>query len=639
MIAKLPSKRRDRRSSFKDLINYCLGVTGHAKNSVLHVGTRNLNSPPEKAYLEMEGLSYENVRCKNPVLHFILSWRAEESPTNEQVDEAVEIALKELDLQGCQALWALQSDTDNLHVHVAVNRVSPENFKAIRPAGGWTKKALERAARKIEIVQGWDVERTGRYEVDESGNIIERDATARKSPELSQKARDIEAHTGEESLERQAKREVAKILETATSWEELHEKLAIIGYEFERKGNGAVLKCKDKAVKLSNVSRKSSFSKLERRLGKYQERRKDVTVQQGNSSHQEANETSSETQLRKTSWEEYCAERTHYLERKKSALKELRERQKEERENLCLVQKRRRTEIFSESWKGRGAELNQVRSILSFASQRERLSLRERQKEEMEELRSHYLRRFPSFRDWLSDQSREDLYRIYRYPGQLLLSPEQSGIRIPAPQRIVDLRDYSARRGAGSSVLYCRTGTYTADFSDMGRRIVLNKRKLTEESVASALQLANQKWGATLITGNAEYKELCISAAVKYGLRLANPELSAEVERRRQALRQVHRPQAGITAEEIATLRLVESPKIYVNPRMDKQQYKGRIVHVDGERGICVQLVGDHSLFVHRLNRLEASPSEGDTVKIAYIDDQKRARVQRYEERRRTRSL
>lgn len=358
MIAKLPSKRRDRRSSFKDLINYCLGVTGHAKNSVLHVGTKNLNSPPEKAYLEMEGLSYENVRCKNPVLHFILSWRAEESPTNEQVDEAVGIALRELDLEDCQALWALQSDTGNLHVHVAVNRVSPENFKAIRPAGGWTKKALERAARKIEIVQGWDVERTGRYEVDESGNIFERDAKARKSPELSQKARDIEAHTGIESLERQAKREVAKILETATNWEELHEKLAMMGYELERKGNGAVLKYEDKAVKLSNVSRKSSFSKLERRLGKYQGRRKDVSVQQGKLSQQESISASSETQIRKQTWEEYCSERTHYLESKKSALQELRERQKEERENLYLVQKRRLAEIFTKSWKGRGAELN-----------------------------------------------------------------------------------------------------------------------------------------------------------------------------------------------------------------------------------------------------------------------------------------
>jgi len=113
MISKIPPHRRDGKSSFKDLINYYLGITGHAKISVLHIGMKNLYSPPEKAYLEMEGLAFENPRCKNPVLHFILSWRNYESPTNEQVDEAVNIALKELNLHDCQALWALQSDTDN----------------------------------------------------------------------------------------------------------------------------------------------------------------------------------------------------------------------------------------------------------------------------------------------------------------------------------------------------------------------------------------------------------------------------------------------------------------------------------------------------------------------------------------------
>ena len=636
MIAKLPAKRRDSRSSFKDLINYCLGVTGHAKNAVLHVGTKNLNSPPEKAYLEMEGVSYENVRCKNPVLHFILSWRAEESPTNEQVDEAVGIALKELDLQNCQALWALQSDTDNLHVHVAVNRVSPENFKAIRPAGGWTKKALERAARKIEIAQGWDVERTGRYGVDESGNIFERDANTRKSPEISQRARDIEAHTGIESLERQAKRELATILETATSWDELHVKLASKGFLLERKGNGAVLKMGDRAVKLSQVSRESSFKKLEARLGDYQERKREVKSQTPVKPNQDEIQSSPHPARRKSMWEEYRAERESYIRSKTTAIRELKARQKQERENLYWVQKSRRTEIFTENWKGRGGELNQIRSIFAFASQRERLALREHQCEEILELKSHYLRRFPSFRDWLSDQSSEEVYRVYRYPGQFLLSPEQSGIRIQQTQPGMDLRDYSARRGAGNSVLYCKAGTYTADFSDMGRRIVLNKRKLTEESVAAALQLANQKWGATEITGNAEYKELCITAAVKYGLRLSNPDLAAEVERRRQEQRQGNRP---ITAEEISRLKLADNPKIYINPRTDNQQYKGRIVHVDEKRGICVQLVGQHSLIVHRLDHLEVPPLPGETVKIAYSDERQKARIQREEERRRTRSL
>ena len=625
MIAKIPPRRRDGKSSFKKLTNYCLGISGHSKGAVLHVGMKNLNSPPEKAYLEMEGLSYENTRCKNPAFHFILSWRAEESPTNEQVDEAVNIALGELDLQDCQALWALQSDTDNLHVHVAVNRILPESFRAIKPAGGWTKKALERAARKIEITQGWDVEQSGRYSVNVSGQIVERKESDRPKGEISQTARDAEAHTRTESLERQAKREVSKILETAGSWREVHEQLGAKGYSLEKRGNGAVLKCGDRSVKLSHVSRSSSLTKLEQRLGEYRDRPSYVQVQ----APQKVTDC-------RPSWEQYKSEREKYLEAKAVAMKELHDRQKEEREELRRRQQTRRQEIFRESWKGRGRELNQLRSIFAFVQRKERLEQRDRQKDEEREVRAHFLRRFPSFGDWLSAQSREDAYRVYRYPGQLLLSPEQSGIRIPQTQHGMDLRDYSARRGAGSSVLYCKAGTYTADFSDMGRRIVLNKRKLTEESVAAALQLANQKWGATEITGNAEYKELCISAAVKYGLKLANPDLAAEVERRRQAQRQAQRP---ITAEEISRMKLADKPKIYINPRTDNQQYKGRIVHVDEKRGICVQLVGQHSLIVHRLDRLERPPLPGETVKIAYSDEGQRARIHREEERRRTRSL
>ena len=343
MISKIPPRRRDGKSSFKDLINYCLGVTGHAKDSVLHVGMKNLYSPPEKAYLEMEGLSYENPRCKNPVLHFILSWRDYETPTNEQVDEAVNIALKELDLQDCQALWALQSDTDNLHVHVAVNRISPETFKPIYPARGWTKKALERAARKIEIAQGWEIEKTGRYEVNSSGQIFEKKEIL--TPEISQKARDIEAHTGEESFERQAKRELAKILETAKSWNELHK-------SFERKGNGAVLKQGDKAVKLSHVSRNSSFSKLEQRLGEYQERQNGVIIQTPTKIFHEENK--SKAPSKNFSWEKYLSEKNNYLGNKSSAIKKLRDRQKHELEELFIKQKGNRSELFSQSWRGHG---------------------------------------------------------------------------------------------------------------------------------------------------------------------------------------------------------------------------------------------------------------------------------------------
>ena len=92
--------RRDRKSSFRDLTDYVRGVTGHAKGAVLYVGTQYLDSP-ETAAVEMEALAIENTRCKAPAFHFILSWREMEKPTTEQVDEAVQIALTELDLQDC----------------------------------------------------------------------------------------------------------------------------------------------------------------------------------------------------------------------------------------------------------------------------------------------------------------------------------------------------------------------------------------------------------------------------------------------------------------------------------------------------------------------------------------------------------
>ena len=630
MIGKIPKARKDGRSSFKDLINYCLGITGHSQGAVLYAGKQNINDF-QTAAVEMESLAIESVRCKTPAFHFILSWRSDESPTNEQVDEAVNIALKELNLQDCQAVWGLQSDTDNLHVHVAVNRVSPKTFKAVKPAGGFSKKALEKAARKIELSQGWEIERTGHYEIDSSGQILEKKNFSK--PEISQTARDIEAHTGFESIERIAKHEIAPILEQAMSWQELHKTLAEHGFKLEVRGNGAVLQSSEATVKLSKISRKCSFTQLKQRLGSYLPPDESLQILE-----RKTIETPRIFSNIKSSWENYQSERNNYFHAKTSAIKKLRDKQKEENESLYLKQKKDRSELFSRSWQGQGKKLNQLRSLMAFLHRKEQLKLHEIQKEEMQELKSHFLRSFPSFRDWLADQNNENLYCLYRYPGQFILSPEQSGIKIDKPRKI-DLRNYKARRGASGSVLYCREGSFTADFSDMGKRIILNKKKLTEESVAAALQLANQKWGATQINGNAEYKELCIKAAVKYGLKISNPDLAAEVELRKQALRTDYNKNSVITVDEISKLNLVENPKIYVNPRKDNQQYTGRIVHIDENRGYCVQLVGQQSLFVHRLEKLERQPLKGETLKILYSDENHRAKIQREEVRKRLQSL
>ena len=275
MIAKIPPKRKDGKSSFKELIDYVRGKDGER---AVHVGFQGISSA-ESAAMEMKTVAFGNARCKDPVFHFILSWRELEYPTNEQTDEAVKIALAELDLQNCQALWALQADTENRHAHVVVNRIDPDTGKAIQPAGNWTHKALERAARKIEAIQGWEVLKGGRYEVAPNGEVRERPPEHKNEAErLSQTARDIEAHTGEKSAERIGKETALPVIQAAKSWEELHEKLAERGIAFEKKGSGAILTVRGTAVKASRIGRGISLSKLEKRLGAYRERDASISI-------------------------------------------------------------------------------------------------------------------------------------------------------------------------------------------------------------------------------------------------------------------------------------------------------------------------------------------------------------------------
>ena len=166
--------------------------------------------------------------------------QADKSPTNAQVDEAVNIALGELDLQENQALWSLQTDTENLHVHAAVNMISPESYRVIKPSGGWTKKNLERAAREIEIIQGWEVDQNSRYEVN-AGQIVEKHEAERHTWSFPDRPRHRSAHRKWKPRTASEVRS-SEDIEDSRKLDVLHERLRTKGYELARRGNGAFLK-------------------------------------------------------------------------------------------------------------------------------------------------------------------------------------------------------------------------------------------------------------------------------------------------------------------------------------------------------------------------------------------------------------
>lgn len=225
---------------------------------------------------EMIALSQDAVRSKDPIDHWILSWPPNERPTVNQVREAVEIFLEHCGLKENQAIWGLHDDTENLHVHIAVNRVHPDTLKVIEINGGFQLNAAHQAIAVIEKKQGWQSTKNARYKTDDRGELLIDSKTKRPAkdkplePPGPAKDKDKEIQTGEKSALRICQERAAPIIKSAKSWAELHANLEAQGFKFERAGSGSKIYYDDIAVKSSDVDRKATITALQKRLGPYQ---------------------------------------------------------------------------------------------------------------------------------------------------------------------------------------------------------------------------------------------------------------------------------------------------------------------------------------------------------------------------------
>ena len=282
-VVNKKSKDHSRSASHKkqriiNLVTYMFNPEGKNKNEKCTYGggygfvTEGLKS----SMAEMIALATDAVRSNDPVNHYVLSWREGEKPTATQVDEAVNIFLNELNLTGHQIFYALHADTDNYHLHLAVNRVHPDTGKPVEINKGFDIEAVHKAVARIEHAQGWQREKHGRYQVLENGELGREHLKSGKSQDQeeprkpTQRRRDMEIRTGEKSIERIAIEEAGPIIKQAKTWQELHSGLSEKDMRYERTGSGAMIYVGDIAVKASNVDRNASLPKLQKRLGIYE---------------------------------------------------------------------------------------------------------------------------------------------------------------------------------------------------------------------------------------------------------------------------------------------------------------------------------------------------------------------------------
>lgn len=248
MIAPISASRRDGQSSFNKLSVYLL--YGNRGQEVLRgevVLSDNILSM-DTVDIEMAAVARENVRVSDPIFHYQLAWTPGERPTKEQWVSAAKKSVRDLGFESHQHLLVGHDDKDHFHVHVMLNRIHPETYRAIYPK--FSMRTLDKCCREVEHEQGWE-ESPGLYRWDPTQGIAVRNTPEEMEQHRSEVARisaqgrasKIEAHRNVKTLQAYIRSGVAKelngLLEQAKcTWPDVHSLLHSHGLEIEKAGRG-----------------------------------------------------------------------------------------------------------------------------------------------------------------------------------------------------------------------------------------------------------------------------------------------------------------------------------------------------------------------------------------------------------------
>ncbi|EMU82173.1 relaxase/mobilization nuclease domain protein [Escherichia coli MP021017.5] len=295
------------------------GTTEGEKVASYRVTNCGTDDPADAAIL-IQATQAANTRSKaEKPYHFVYSFPPGEQPDLETLHAIEDELCAAIGLDEHQRVSAVHIDTDNLHVHVAINKVHPTGLQNIEPY--YDQFRLMEACERLEVEHGLQrtfhgLEAKQRHQnrdiellpakAPEQRDILFRehlrnayDLSISKPPEaktlnglrklsdtrlqrqsadkaepvrIGAKVASVEAQSGIETLIGYAARELAPAMRQATSWQELHDAAAEHGLEVRQRGAGLVIGEPDSGIwaKASNVGRDLSMKALTDRLGPFQ---------------------------------------------------------------------------------------------------------------------------------------------------------------------------------------------------------------------------------------------------------------------------------------------------------------------------------------------------------------------------------
>jgi hypothetical protein len=253
VIAKHISMRSVRKNRFAELVGYITDQQGKAER-VEHVKISNCCSTDvEWAISEVRAIQQQNTRAESDkTYHLLIGFAAGDVPSPEILQAIEERVCSALGYGEHQRVSAVHNDTDNLHIHIAINKIHPRRLTMHQPYRDY--KILGEICTKLE--NEYDLQRV--------------DRGARKQG-AQNRADDMEHMAGVESLIGWIKRGCLDQIYGACSWSDLHQVMRANGLAIRERGNGFVIgDINGTNVKASSIARDLSKTTLEARLGPFQ---------------------------------------------------------------------------------------------------------------------------------------------------------------------------------------------------------------------------------------------------------------------------------------------------------------------------------------------------------------------------------
>lgn len=235
------------------------GRDGTSPDRVEWIEARNLpTNDPHTASLLMRATAAQSVRVQKPVYHIALSFDPDDGVDRAAMVRVADRLLNDLGLDEHQALIVAHGDTRHAHVHLMINRVHPETFRAWDHRHDYAR--IERSLREQEsemalrAVPGHHFRLEGQQRPDRSNALT--------AGQLYKWER-----TGELPFDNLVRATVRQDAVTARSWSELEARLSEKGLRIEARGRGLVVTDGNETARASRIGPELWRRNLEQRFG------------------------------------------------------------------------------------------------------------------------------------------------------------------------------------------------------------------------------------------------------------------------------------------------------------------------------------------------------------------------------------